>query len=57
MNIRYLVIGLIIAVIALVIIMSRPFQSTVVEEDPGQPSPHAIDQCPAAAGLQPGPRR
>ncbi|MDY6960948.1 MULTISPECIES: hypothetical protein [Pseudorhizobium] len=44
MNIRYLVIGLIIAVIALVIIMSRPFQSTVVEEDPGQPSPHAIDQ-------------
>lgn len=44
MNIRYLIIGLVVAVIALVIIMSRPFQSTVVEEDPGQPPPHAIDQ-------------
>lgn len=44
MNTRYLVIGLIVAVLAVVIVMSRPFQATVVEEDPGQPSPHAIDQ-------------
>ncbi|HEV7437125.1 MAG TPA: hypothetical protein VGO22_20015 [Pseudorhizobium sp.] len=44
MNIRVLMIALIIVALALVIFMWRPFQQTVVEEEPGQAPPHAIDQ-------------
>lgn len=44
MNIRVLMIALIIVVLAIVGFMWRPFQQTVVEEEPGQAPPHAIDQ-------------
>ncbi|HEX5933783.1 MAG TPA: hypothetical protein VFY63_06430 [Pseudorhizobium sp.] len=43
MNIRYLLIGLVVILIAIVVFMSNPFPSTV-DEEPGQPSPHAVDQ-------------
>ncbi|WP_262913619.1 hypothetical protein [Rhizobium halophilum] len=44
MNMRILVIALIIVVLALLMVVWRPFQQTVIEEEPGQAPPHAIDQ-------------
>ncbi len=44
MNTRALIIALVVAAIAIIIFMSRPFQATVVEQDPGQSPPHAVDQ-------------
>ena len=44
MNTRAMIIALVVAAMAIIIFMSRPFQATVVEEEPGQPSPHAVDQ-------------
>lgn len=44
MSSRAVVIGLVvIVVVGAIIFMSRPFQETVVEEEPGQAPPHAID--------------
>ncbi|CAD7054545.1 hypothetical protein REJC140_02181 [Pseudorhizobium endolithicum] len=43
MNLRYLLIGLVVILIAVVFFASRPFQATT-SDDPGQTSPHAIDQ-------------
>ena len=39
-----IVVILAIVAIAIVVFISRPFQQTVVEEDPDQAPPHAIDQ-------------
>ncbi|MCJ8520792.1 hypothetical protein ABID21_003796 [Pseudorhizobium tarimense] len=46
MKSRTMAIVVIVAIIAIAIVafLSRPFQQTVVEEDPGQAPPHAIDQ-------------
>lgn len=41
MNLRYLVIGALVLVLAIVIIGFRPFQAT---EEPGNPPPHAVNQ-------------
>jgi hypothetical protein len=43
MNLRYLVIGALVLVLAIVIIGFRPFEATVSEE-PGNPPPHAVNQ-------------
>lgn len=43
MNIRYLLIAIVVVLIAIVVFMSNPFQATM-DEEPGQPSPHAVDQ-------------
>ena len=44
MSTRIMIIALVVAAIAVIILMSRPFQATVVEEQPGQAPRHAVDQ-------------